>query len=168
MSANVQLAIFCTPEHLPTMVLGGDVENREAPFDIEQVLPPVRLAYFAPSCTPSCNANTSKRIKRRFSEILSLFVPSIVSLKVFGSAEDTSGVKSSMLTAQCLLNERFFVLASFFIRKEVDSSLSFDVHQAEVFDRGSVICDVICSVTKCIRGLHLLKLWGPRGLSRVT
>ena len=142
------------------MVLGGDVENREAPFDIEQVLPPVRLAYFAPSCTPSCNANTSKRIKRRFSEMLSLFVPSIVSLKVFGSAEDTS--------AQCLLNEIFFVLASFFIRKEVDSSLSFDVHQAEVFDRGSVICDVICSVTKCIRGLHLLKLWGPRGLSRVT
>ena len=134
------------------MVLGGDVENREAPFDIEQVLPPVRLAYFAPSCTPSCNANTSKRIKRRFSEMLSLFVPSIVSLKVFGSAEDTS--------AQCLLNEIFFVLASFFIRKEVDSSLSFDVHQAEVFDRGSVICDVICSVTKCIRGLHLLKLWG--------
>ena len=160
MSANVQLAIFCTPEHLPTMVLGGDVENRGAPFDIEQVLPHVRLAYFAPSCTPSCNVNTSKRIKRRFSEILSLFVPSIVSLKVFGSAEDTS--------AQCLLNEIFFVLASFFIRKEVDSSLSFDVHQAEVFDRGSVICDVICSVTKCIRGLHLLKLWGPRGLSRVT
>ena len=160
MSANVQLAMFCTPEHLPTMVLGGDVENREAPFDIEQVLPPVRLAYFAPSCTPSCNANTSKRIKRRFSEMLSLFVPSIVSLKVFGSAEDTS--------AQCLLNEIFFVLASFFIRKEVDSSLSFDVHQAEVFNRCSVICDVICSVTKCIRGLHLLKLWGPRGLSRVT
>ena len=110
MSANVQLAIFCTPEHLFTMVSGGDVENREAPFDIEQVLPHVRLAYFAPSCTPSCNANTSKRIKRRFSEMLSLFVPSIVSLKVFGSAEDTS--------AQCLLNERFFVLASFFIRKE--------------------------------------------------
>ena len=160
MSANVQLAMFCTPEHLSTMVSGGDVENREAPFDIEQVLPHVRLAYFAPSCTPSCNANTSKRIKRRFSEMLSLFVPSIVSLKVFGSAEDTS--------AQCLLNERFFVLASFFIRKEVDSSLSFDVHQAEVFDRCSVICDVICSVTKCIRGLHLLKLWGPRGLSRVT
>ena len=100
--------------------------------------------------------------------MLSLFVPSIVSLKVFGSAEDTLGVKSSKLTAQCLLNERFFVLASLFIRKEVDSSLSFDVHQAEVFDRGSVICDVICSVTKCIRGLHLLKLWGPRGLSRVT
>ena len=142
------------------MVSGGDVENREAPFDIEQVLPHVRLVYFAPSCTPSCNANTSKRIKRRFSEMLSLFVPSIVSLKVFGSAEDTS--------AQCLLNEIFFVLASFFIRKEVDSSLSFDVHQAEVFDRCSVICDVICSVTKCIRGLHLLKLWGPRGLSRVT
>ena len=54
------VAIFCTPEHLPTMVSGGDVENREAPFDIEQVLPHLRLAYFPPSCTPSCKANTSK------------------------------------------------------------------------------------------------------------
>ena len=60
MSANVQLAILCTPEHLSTMVSGGDVENREAPFDFEQVLPHLRLPYFPPCCTPSCNANTSK------------------------------------------------------------------------------------------------------------
>lgn len=52
MSANVQLAIFCTPEHHSTMVSGGDVENREAPFDIEQVLPHVRLAYFPPVVLP--------------------------------------------------------------------------------------------------------------------
>ena len=113
MSANVQLAIFCTPEHLFTMVSGGDVENREAPFDIEQVLPHVRLAYFAPSCTPSSNVNTSKESNGGFLRYYLCFVPSIVSLKVLGSAEYTSGVKSSMLTAHCLLNERFFVLASF-------------------------------------------------------
>ena len=48
------------------MVSGGDVENREAPFDIEQVLPPVRLVDFAPSSTRSCKANTPKESNEGF------------------------------------------------------------------------------------------------------